>query len=280
MYLVKTSKTRTLLLSLLAPVLAFSLANTAHAELLCYESFDYTDGAAVSDQTGGTGWEAGWVVGEGGALVAASGLSHPNALSSTGLSMAMTGDTMRRSVWRTGAINTTYGLIQNNLVGDGTVDGVLYGSILVSSANWASSRYIISLYDWETDTELIRIQQNQTSYGWSLTDTSNNALQAGGAVPGETGSGTVLLVWKLDFNADAADQMTLWVDPANGESSSSISLAADRNLAFNQIQVRDVSGGDRVDEIRFGTTFDSVAVIPGLSPDTTPDQKTTSSATP
>jgi len=227
--------------------------------LITYEGFDYTAGAAVSGQTGGTGWQDGWSAVSGAATVSSAGLTHPAALPTGGLSMDMsTEPTTRRTLNRNDYDGI--GLLEGNLIGAGAVDGVLYGSLLVSSSEWTQSRNIISLYDWTSGSEMVRIQQNGNTFGWRLTDTSNTALDDGGVIPGETGSGTMLLVWKLEFNANTDDQMTLWVNPADGESSNSIALSSPINLAFTSIQIRAVNSGDRVDEIRFGTTFDAVAI--------------------
>lgn len=237
-------------------IMVAGCVQVARAELITYEGFDYTSGQAVSGLSGGSGWLGGWAVDSGSPVVGSSGLSDANALPSTGLSTTLSVAQIRRSLDRDGVWAS---FTESSKIGGGSIDDVVYGSLLVSSANWTASRYIFSLYDAFGGGEVIRMQQTAEGSGFRLTDASNNVLDNGGSVPGLTGSDTVLLVWKVDFNANADDQMTLWVDPTS-ESSSSISLSTATDLGFNQFQVRNLAGGEFVDEIRFGTTFDAVAI--------------------
>ena len=84
-------------------------------------------------------------------------------------------------------------------------------------------------------------------------------------------SGTRLIVGKIDFRASNADTITFWIDPVPGEPETSPGASAiiqttagSKNLAFDRWRFYSDTGGSSLDEVRFGTTFESVT--PRASP--------------
>jgi hypothetical protein len=90
---------------------------------------------------------------------------------------------------------------------------------------------------------------------------SSSAISAG--VPRD--NETHLIVGRVSFGAANADTITLWIDPVPGASEASPGASAviqttagSKNLAFDRWRFYSDAGGSSLDEVRFGTTFESV----------------------
>jgi len=268
--------------------LIFSLLmgpGVAMATLLTYEGFDYTPSASIDGQTGGTGWRSpsnpSWTVASGSGTITSGGLSYAdagytggapsesgNALSSSGASSRIQRipDVDSGGVWDNAGLRNASG----NVIGGSGVTGTFYGSMLVSSSDWSSSRLI---YEFQNTGGGVRPRMDVNG-SFQLTNTSGGPLSNPPAVT-PTGSNTYLIVFQFDLDGtdtatestDNNSNITYWINPVAGGTAptggTQMFTTQRKLIEFNQLDVRNIGTGDvTVDEIRFGTEWSDVAPIP------------------
>lgn len=252
---------------------AVFLAGGASAALLTYEGFDYEAGVPIATNTttgvdGGFGWIQSWRTASGTASPIAwdPGLLYANVnpiyegLAESGRSAQFVTSQIRRQLdtvdtYADAGLRGTGGVIGENL------DGTLYGSLLLYNANWGTSDRILLEFTGGTT---FRVQQPSGGAGFRITTVGNDIIDDGDTPPALSGEQALLLVWRWDFVAGTnTSNMRFWINPIT-EASPSVGLLTNRNVGFTTITLRQVAGSTNtyVDEIRFGTTWESVAPIP------------------
>jgi hypothetical protein len=257
--------------------------------LLTYEGFDYSSGANLAGQSGGSGWRTpsggDWLPdgasgGGPAGTIASSGLNYSSAgytsaqaahLPVSGLALTA-GRNHRYLAIDAGAVYDTAGFRDGgnrlgaaDAGGVGSINNTLYGSFLLHSSDWSAARMIFELNDnGASPANDLRIAQDSAGSGFSLSNGDGNGLSTVSSTP--TSSNTYMIVFRVDFSdQNNGDNLTFWLNPEAGISAPAtggISLTNTRNFTFNNIEMRAVNGNVVFDEFRMGTTWESVAAIP------------------
>ena len=248
----------------------------AHATVFLYEGFEgYTTGSIVGQTMTGTGFASGaWAYQSGPTppQISTSSLTSDQLPPSQGGSVVTQGYDTRTS----GDIDTSAtgkfaqaGLVDGGLVGGGSVDGEIYITFLGRSNSGSQATGSACCF---AEVGFLGV----TGFGIGKHNASSNySLNYGGnLIQADLGSGTAvdtethLFLAKVDFNAFADDEVTVWLDPdlSLGEfgqdPASMTTFFAD--VAFDRIQFRsgNVSEFWQFDELRISSTF----AVPGPAP--------------
>ncbi len=269
----KKSKTGRLLLALVA-----CGAVSAQAALLSSESFSgYTIGAQLPDDTpsptvtGYTGDWAGAAFGTEQAIVTSGSLVYGGAGYAAG-----TGDHVARPA-DTGGIGAgnsgrSYRMLDSSLVVDSSTAGTLYLSWLFQTGNENAAGnpdvyQVLGLWNGDAGNDGLRTFEGGIASGDF--GTAGYGFRAQNNAAGNLGvaadSSVHLFVAKFDLSATAAsDSVTVWLDPTlgAGDPSGGVTISG-KDLAWDRLTISDyASNSSAWDEVRFGTSFDDVTVIP------------------
>ena len=176
-------------------------------------------------------------------------------------------------------------------IGGGSVEGVLYISVLVRAHDFSNGtterqtgdlphgRYF-GLCTWRDSTEILGIGNEWGAWAYSIFGTVTGKRDL---YDGSGGSTTYLnvsrdvrlMVVRIAFHANAADDISAWIDPDPDRGDSQTNDVrryigtANGDLSFNRIAYRagDIPTVDGVDfdEVRFGTDWASVTPSPSES---------------
>ena len=236
-----------------ALLLGFWAVGICHGATLDeYDGFDYSAGASLFLQNGGTGWAGTWGTPGGlDATIAASSLAF-GGLATSGGSVFTAGSqppnqgssvaTWIRSLGTPlGADNTTAYLsfLMRPDAGFGFYGGLNFGSVFVG------------------------LSGNQSFYG--LEGAGNNVSLSN--VAATTGQ-TVLFVMRVDF-LTGNDTLSLFINPTSGQPEPGLAdvLKTDLNIgSVNEVVINNY-GGFTVDEIRIGSTFGDVTPLDSTVPE-------------
>jgi MYXO-CTERM domain-containing protein len=246
------------------------------AQLLLYEGFGdgYTAGSAVGQAYLGTGFAAGGVWNNNN--FADGGLTHPTLVTTPGVRAVRTTDDMEGVVDRSaGGPFDLAGLIgTNGNVGGAGVSGTLYYSFLGREIDgngdgWAG----FNLWQTSPDREQFGIGNpgGPDYYGIYHNDSGGEPAITDPAttIDGETH----FFVGRVEYTADGQDIHTAWLDP-DPTLSEAAQLSTIKNSAgsrpeqhgdgFDVFRMRgdNATGHWEFDEIRFGTTWESVTPVP------------------
>lgn len=232
----------------------------AHAALIAYEGFGYTDanGTPLTGLNGGTGFLNAYTQGDSGGATIADGLTYGSLLTSgKGAVFSGSGQTIGSS---TGPqAGRTWGDVTRPIA-----DGMYYYSLLVHTAE--ASRGTLLPFGNPMDVQNgfgIRIDAGGTVKTW----TANAA--AGWNLPLTAGV-THLVVGKLTIHAPNNPVNTIWVDPSSaGEPDVSLGSSVTAIWSYSA-NVRPMITGRsfslnadlRFDELRIGTTYADVVPVP------------------
>lgn len=166
-----------------------------------------------------------------------------------------------------------YRLLDSSLAVNGTTSGTLYLSWLFQSGQetGATTYQMLDLYNGDTADAHRTFTAGLTGNGGnsgSEYDFGVNEAYTSTGVGADTG--VHLFVVKFDLSATAAsDSVTVWIDPVlgAGEPAGGITVSA-QDIAFDRLAISDYDGNSaNWDEIRWGTTFDSVtSMAPPAAP--------------
>ena len=270
-------------LSLATLVIAAALP-TAHATLLSSESFSASDypTAGVMLQTDGgtatsptvTGYTGNWVsptdgnaFGTANPQILSGSLSYggANYLGSSGNSVGVLNNTTGGEITANNS-GRTYRLLDSSLAVTDSTAGTLYLSFLFQSGQQtgATTYQTLALYSGGTADANRNFDAGLTTNGGQSGTAYNFGADNAYTSTGVTAdTGVHLFVVKLNLSATAAsDSVTVWVDPVltgSGDPSGG-SIVNSLNLTFDRLVLSDYDGNSAAwDEIRFGTTFESVA---------------------
>ena len=248
--------------------------SVAHATLLSHESFSgYTLGELPSTTSPAVaGYTGNWTdidFGDQEPAVSAGSLTYANPLY-----LGSSGDRV------TVPVNPGGGEIEAN--DSGRVFRVLDSSLAVTDST-VGTRYLSFLFQSGQESGAT-VYQMLSLYNATTSDANRNfdiGLTTNGGQPGTsynfgvdnayTSTGVAantsvrLLVVKFDLSATAgADSVTVWVDPTLGAGESIGGTAVTgKTITFDRLTFSDYDGNSAAwDEIRWGTTFDSVTAVP------------------
>jgi len=231
-------------LSLLLAVSAALLcpAVSVHAALIAYEGFDYAVGP-LETSNGGTGWASAW---------SATG----NTVASPGFGVTAASHPTTGNLLDLGGNNI--GNIRVPTSSPDAVGSTLYLSFIadVDSADYAG----FSLFEGGTENLFLGKTFGNPNWGIDIGGTGVNTT-----TPTSTQS---LLVFRLDFGGGTTLGDTLirmYVNPAVGTEPITADASIEKaNFTWDQIRVQAGLGAadGAFDEIRFGTAYGDVAVVP------------------
>lgn len=222
---------------------------TSQAALISYEGFDYTQGANVTGQSGGTGWSGAWTTTSGDTTVTSSGLSFGD--------LDVTGNAQTTAA---GATTIGFRSFDSSYGSDGTS----FWFSFLAQRNAAVTDFAgISFYNGGTSggDRTFSIQRDgASSVSWSLSGDADTGIAI------DVGQ-TYLLTVEILFNA-GDDTVNLYVDPTIGGSAPTVADATITisDASFDRIRVAAANGADYTfDELRFGDTF--LDVTPSTIPE-------------
>jgi hypothetical protein len=252
------------------------MAAPVYAQLLSYDGFGsgYTAGPAIGQPYQGTGYAAGGAWNNN--AFADGGLSHPKLLTTPGVHVVRTTDDMEGVLDRSpGGPFAQAGLVgTNGNIGGAGVSGTLYYSFLGreidgNGSGWAG----FNLWQTTPDREQFGIGNpgGPDYYGIYHNDSGGEPAITDPAVviDGETH----FFVGRVDYTADGHDMHTAWLDPdpALSEAAQPANIKhsagtrpGQENDGFDVYRMRgdNATGHWEFDEVRFGTTWESVTPIP------------------
>jgi hypothetical protein len=239
------------LLKLLALWICF-LGLASAGTLSEYEGFGYSSGSSLSGQNGGTGWSGAWGTPGGldatidgtsltfgtlavsGGAVSTAGSQPPNQGSSVATWIRSLGMTL-------GADNTTEYLsfLFQPDAGFGFYGGLNFGGVFIG------------------------LSGNQSFYGLEGPGNDINLSTVSASV-----GQTVLFVLRADFLA-GNDRLSLYIDPTPGQPEPATPDVLKTDLDVGSVTIVTINnyGGFTTDEIRIGTSFDSVTPMQSAVPE-------------
>ena len=264
-----------------AIVIAFGSASPSHAALLLYEGFQtgaggYTADAALYGQTyRGFGEASGtWGAASGyenAAIVRATGLKHvvascggrANYNANTGGGVILSPDRSAQGTFATAGLYD----VASGKIGGGAVEGTLYVSFLFRADAAPAAWNWFGLQTYRDGVELQALggmpSLETTFYGIFGKSGKQQLKNNGGTGATLTvDTATRLFVAKIAFHANAADDLTVWMDPdpAKGDDQDAsvymFTKPALDNLSFDEFRLR--GSGSKTweyDEIRVGTAW-------------------------
>lgn len=263
---------------LCSATLAVVLALPAQATLLTVESFDYTAGANINGQSGGSGWRSPsnptWTTGGTTGTVAAPGLQYTdananyNGFLASGNTASLSGERNLRFLdIDSGGVYDNAGLRgAGNYIGGAGVDGDLWGSFMFTASDYsASGAYTLFNLFTTAGGDGLAIRQSSAGSSFVLTNSTASVIGTGSISLGSLSTTDPnLIVYKYGFDSAAnSDTFEVWLNPESAGDTADITLTG-ANLALNNIEIREVLGNVALslDEIRLGTEFTSVVPIP------------------
>ncbi len=236
-------------------ILALEAGNATQAALLAYDGFDYI-GTAIDGMNGGTGFAAGWSDGDADFLhLSNDGVS----LSTSAYAFTPIGS---RIAGRGGEV---YRILNSPI--DMNLEQTVYLSMLLRRDSTASSNQTVQV-SFSTDTGTLRHRMAMANGTQFFVDTVTGAIFGGSITSGDTyllvsklvthAAGTpdesYIKVYGPSDTADASEPVT-WTAIDTGDTLSvltrlHITLGTDANFT------------GMVDEIRLGTTWEDVVLVP------------------
>lgn len=257
---------------LLASLAIFVTAGTADAQIIVYDSFqNYTTGNLIGQAAGGTGLTNNWLDPVLNANVAytvtnASGMSY-NAGAGN---ITINGGSQYGSVKAGPAAGPALAAANLQLTSGLTVGtGAKYISFLMrfNGALDASDQFTFHMATTDSTTSTLRsgVRESTGDQAFVANDSSSSVI----ATPLLTTNTTYFSVVKLESTGINWTQATMWLNPTSltlegGGAAGSTTRALSGNAAMNYLgfkfQNADIGDSFDLDEIRIGTTWESVVV--------------------
>jgi hypothetical protein len=257
-----------LLVLMLACYVMMTSVRDVSAALIAYEGYDYAVGSNILGENGGSGWANAWSGSSPSATVGDRDIQAPGA---TYPGLATTGNKAFIS-----ATNQTERTLSAGVQGAGTAEEMLWFSFIGQRSGPNNTRFFgLSFYQGTSASGNERFTIGEPSgnasdlWGAHFTSTAQGRVEAAGASINTES----LLLGRIDFHANANDDLYLWVNPnlSLGEpaiGTANVSSLGLWNLAFGIVSTRagTTSGGTHgsayYDEIRIGNTFSDVIPEP------------------
>ncbi|MFC7336021.1 sulfatase-like hydrolase/transferase [Haloferula chungangensis] len=254
-------------------VLLLLRLQTAHATDIAHEDFDYPAGAALNSQNGGAGWSGAWAA-PAGVTVAnpAADLTYPNLpTNGNSLSNPVGGNVQgitrgwNASGFTDDGDEVWFSLMVNATPGDSNGDEFRFqlfqgGGDAVIRNNGSDTMLVIN--------ELGGVEL------WGMSGTSAN-----GTTTVSTGANHLIVGQYVFSDTAGSDVWKLWIDPdvtvalggANLTATGDIKYDGGAALASENMDMRFLRAGMKVDELRIGTTAADVGVQPPSPPSPRPN---------
>jgi hypothetical protein len=249
--------------------------------LVSHEPFTSASGYVLGELPGQdpdiSGYTAAWTdidFGDAEPAVAAGSLTYPNAnyLGSTGDKAAVATNVTGGEIIAANSGRVYRTLDAPLVVGDNTA-GVRYLSLLFQSGQETGvTTYQMLELKNATHTDFNRSFDIGLSNNGGMTgseyDFSAEGTYAGTGVAADTNVHLMVVKFELSATADS-DNVTVWVDPTlgAGEPAGGTTITG-RNLNWTRMALSDYDGNSAAwDEIRWGSTFDSVTLNPNPADD-------------
>ena len=229
----------------------------ANAGLIAYEGFDYTGGASLNLQNGGSGFSSAWTNDSSAVVnVSAPGFTY-DGLPTVGNSVLVTGTTVTANSYR--YLSSTLG----------TDSTTVWMSLIGQRVNNGSARYFnFALFNGGTEGLAVGEPSNRPEDLWSL------RVNATGAMSNSTASiySQAFLLVRIDFGASNSDTVWMWANPDLSLGEPAVGTAeaylTGQNLTFNRLRLSagNYNSGTNpeaigyFDEFRLGDTY--LDVIP------------------
>jgi hypothetical protein len=241
--------------------------SSAHAAVLAYEGFDYTPGSQITGQSGGTGWGGSWIqqADAGGTEIISTGsLASVNSgynAASAGNSATLNAGHRVARLLDTSA-GGTFGAAgyldgSSNIGADGTS---LYLSFTLSETSGNNGGYYEVVFNRDDLGDGGRI----AGVGDDLRFGTINLRTAGDQTPIMNRDTNVnLFVLRIDYAA-GNDTVSVWANPTGSTLGAPGLQVQNSDMSFDGISFAafNDSNSIHVDELRFGTTADSVLPVP------------------
>lgn len=260
--------------ALIGGMFSVSVAVT-HAALISHDSFSgYTAGQLPANPAPAvTGYTGDWVGVNHGTLrpaVTAGDLtySNPTYLGSSGNQKVSVPNNTTGGETDAGNSGRAYRLLDSSLTVTASTEGTFYMSFLFQSGQESGATIYQALH-------LNQGTNGDANRAFDIGLTTNggfNGLQYNFGVNGAyTGTGVAsnttvhLFVVRFDLSAAAnSDSVTVWVDPSLGDGDpTGGTTVSGTNFVWDTLMLSDYDSNSAAwDEIRWGTTFDSVTAIP------------------
>jgi hypothetical protein len=271
------------------PLLALAMVGSAHAQVISDESFltgtgAYTVGTQLTADTPSptvAGYTGNWTAVDFGNLhptTQAASLAYGGAGYAAGIggSVSIPSVTGPNNAANAGRM---YRLLDSTTLVDSSTTGTRYLSFLYQSGQeFGTTLYqMLDLYNGSTADANRAFTAGLTTNGGNTGNAYdfgvNNAYTSTGVA---ADTAVHLFVVKFDLSATAgADSVTLWLDPTLGAGDPTGGFTVSgQDLAFDRIAISSYAstgtGGNSGawDEVRFGSSFDSVTVSPVPEPST------------
>ena len=241
-----------------------SFGAMAQGALLAYEGFDYpNDGPEIHGRNGGVGWTAAW---DEGANADFAHLTQDDvSLNVASFPFAPAGDRIQGA----GGVATR----PLPFTFDTSTDGVLYASYLMrkdvdSDAVTTAENVEISLNASATNTQVLRVGSNSLRSFFLARNTATQALPNGSLTLGDT----YFIVMKIESFASSPDVFSAQIYDAADASPTAepatwdLQATTATNFLIDTLRLQigaNTAGG--IDEIRFGSSFAAVAMVPECS---------------
>lgn len=263
----------------LAAAVALLTSAGVHAQTLSFEPFTgYTEGVQLTANIPGptvAGYTGNWTnvdFGSAHPVTTAGSLSYGGAGYAAGVADHIG---IASYVGGIGAGNSgrMFRLLDSTLRVTSTNTGVRYLSFLYQSGQEAGATIyqMLDLYNGNTADANRAFTAGLTQNGGNSGSEYDFGVTEAYTSTGVAADTAVhLFVVKFDLSATAnSDSVTVWIDPVlgAGEPAGGI-LVSGKNIAFDRLSISSYSGGNSGawDEIRWGTTFDSVTIVAPPAP--------------
>jgi hypothetical protein len=252
------------------PAAALALASSsAQAQLLSYESFSgYTVGSLLYNTSPSptvSGYTGNWTDvdwGDAGASAIAGSLIYANPLY-----LPTAGDHIGvpNAGFDQANSGRVYRLLDSTLAATSSTTGTRYLSWLFQSGNQGASTYqMLDLYNSNTADGNRNFTAGLTMNGGNTGNQYDfGVTEAYSSTGVSADASTHLFVVKFSFSARSlSDSVTVWLDPALGANDPSGGITVSgKDIVFDRLAISDYEENSaNWDEIRWGTTFNSVTV--------------------
>lgn len=236
-------------------------ANLSQATLLFYEPFDYTSGASLTGQTGGTGFGSAYTTNAGssmaiqsGSLTYTDGLGNSLAVSGNKMQATQANDLRTFSTPITGITTLYVSMIAQGTTGTG---GGTFQNLQLQNFNGTTTQ------------DLYALGRDSNNSIWEGVFGNPNGSAANSAVSVATQSFLVMKV-EIGVTGGTQDRISLWVNPdltaVEGTPTATTTVAINAQWDMNATQLRIGTGGTAgasmtYDELRGGTAWNDVVVV-------------------
>jgi hypothetical protein len=255
----------------LGAVALFLVSSPARAALIAYDGFDYTAGAALSGQNGGSGFSGAWVPGGFNASISSNYTIEAGSQSFGNL--ATSGNSVV-----TGSTTAIAGLTRNLSSTIGAAGTTVYLSFVVEPRGTLNggvfNGFFGLLFEQAGEPEIFMGKPGGGDLGDYVIEDRGGGAQFSSQVPLQIDQ-SALLVVKAEFGA-GSDTFSFYLNPVPGSPAPvpHVVKTGSDNGTITGLTIYS-SGAFALDEVRMGTTFEDVTPAAQSVPETGPGMPAT-----